>query len=325
MTIDLDSIAQQIPEINSRASEAAKSAMGMQAGAKTMQAAAQPGADIRQVAQQTAAQTTRAAGAADVQAQRASQKQLQQVGQLGVDQLRKTTAAQLQQQEQLQTQQLAAESRRLNLNITTQEIASTRAITKADRVMSEKLANMGIERDNSIQFATLRQREQLAALGRNVKSNILDSRLNFERDEMGRKFTNDRQLEDAAILSATSENELRSRMDIIERTHKRKSQLNQLAHKAATDVLRRGYMREKGDLDHKQLLRLGKIAHEAKKKMQREASAKKARYAKYSAALKVGVAAAIIVGTGGAAAPLAAAAYGVGAAGTTAAVLNNLK
>jgi hypothetical protein len=304
---ELNSIAQQIPEINSRASEAAKSAMGVQAGAQAMQAAGQPGADLRQVAQQTTAATTRAAGQLDTQAMRQSQKQLAQIGKQGIESYRQMSVGDLANQENLQKKQLAEEANRLRIQQTGKEIASTRKITEADLTMKKQLAALGIERDNDIMFATTAQREHLAALGSNIKDKILDSRLAFDRDELGRKFTNERQLEDVAILTAQNDNQLRSKLQMMNLMHDRKMSIMKMAHRKTLRVLEQGYIKEKGDLDRATERKLRKMLHDTKMQIQKEAAEKRARYARQGAMIKMATGAAVIAATayGGPAAGMA--------------------
>lgn len=71
--------------------------------------------------------------------------------------------------------------------------------------------------------------ERLAALSADAKREVLDSRMNFERDEMGRTFLNERQLADYLRLNARSDEQVRNYAQAAQMVHDRKIEMLQTA------------------------------------------------------------------------------------------------
>ncbi len=161
---------------------------------------------------------------------------------------------------------LQREGNAADQDLTDQEIAS-----------KERLQKMGIETDNTLGFLDRSQREALASLGSDVKEKIYDSRLQFDRDEVGRKFTNERQLADYAIASSKSEEQLMRRLTAIKNAARTESLILDQAEKTLMRGIGRAAETRQGVLDRASRERLVqmKIAAEkaaAKKKAKRNAT-----------------------------------------------------
>lgn len=111
-------------------------------------------------------------------------------------------------------------------------------LTSAEIAAAKRSQRLGLETDANLSFLTRSQREQLAALGADVKEKIFDSRLQFSRDEMGRKFSNERQLSDYAIMSSKTEQELAAKLQTQQLMQKRDLQLMEAAQNKVMEALR---------------------------------------------------------------------------------------
>lgn len=233
----------RIPIFDEEAAKRLKAAKGMAVQANAVPATAlppQPAPTQAQQAQQ-AGQITAAVG----------QQAAQQTTQLGQQAI---SGAQLvlQQKEQQNKQRLAereigqkaflndadilqglslnAEKRQADERLTAEEIAATKRTNR-----------LGLETDSNLSFLTRTQREQLAALGADVKEKVFDSRLQFQKDEMGRKFSNERQLADYAIMSSKTEQELQNKLLTQKLMQQRSLQLMEAAQNKVNEALRQSY------------------------------------------------------------------------------------
>jgi hypothetical protein len=158
-----------------------------------------------------------------------------------------------------------------------QQNQSMQDMTETELASKERLQKMGIETDNTLAFLDRNQREALAALGSDVKDKIFDSRLQFSRDEAGRKFTNERQLADFAIATAKNEDQLMRRLSSIKQAAQMESMILDQAEKTLMQGIGRAAQVRQGELDRasKEKLIAMKVAAEKaamKKKAKRSAT-----------------------------------------------------
>lgn len=124
-----------------------------------------------------------------------------------------------------------------------------RRITRADIAEERRLSQLGLDLDNDVFFLTDQQRKDLAALDESLVRDVFDRRRVFEQDEMGRKFSNEQQLQDWALASASSRQEFMDRSQQIQNEMRKEQALFEYALRDMSAVLKRGYMVRKGDLD----------------------------------------------------------------------------
>lgn len=114
-------------------------------------------------------------------------------------------------------------------------------LTTAELDAAKRVSRLGLETDANLSFLTRSQREQLGALGADVKEKIFDSRLQFQKSETGRKFSNERQLRDYAIVSAKTESELENKLMTQKLLHQRGIQMMEVAQNKVNEALRQSY------------------------------------------------------------------------------------
>jgi hypothetical protein len=180
----------------------------------------------------------------------------QAVAVAGTDQQASQQRQQLGQEEALNSAQQAQTNTLSQLQNT-----SSKAVTKAEIASAKRVAALGIDQDNKLLDVSLKQRRQLDAIGTDVKAKILDSRLQFEKDEAGRKFSNDRQLADYAIATAKSDQELQDRMREMKQASDKKIALLEHVSSQLLTAVQQGAASKEQKLDYeqqKQLLEMQK-------------------------------------------------------------------
>jgi hypothetical protein len=302
MAINFDALAESAPGLNEQARERQRAAQDImlqrQLGALPSQV------NEKAAATQLATQSAAQAGQAITQQQQAAQQQaLQMTG---------AQAQQQAQQEQLSQQRTAVgqDIHMQNLKqlkaeeAQTADLESRKRIQESEIEAEDMLSRYNIDQDNRLQMATIQQRRDLANLGNDIKDQIIDSRLRFEKDERGRKFSNERQLRDYAISNARSEQDLRSELDSMQRDTERYILTMEFAEKRMTQILNQGYLSQKGDLDRQSILKIQQIKKELQDKLnKKKRDAANQRMIVGGVIMAAGVAA--TVATGGAAAPIA--------------------
>lgn len=224
----IDSIANRAPKIVADA----KAAMRSKRDYETQQAIGQaaPSGDIQSQQQALSAavagQQAQDALAADAlgqqQALGAQQLQTQQVQQEGQADL---ATQERQQRESLQGQELAQQEAQQAAKIKQQT-----TFTERELAQQERLQSMGIDYANQASFLTRKQREDLAALGRDTKAKLFDARLEFEQGEAGRQFSNELQLLDWAASSAENQVAMQNKMREIQQAAQKKVMLLEAAY-----------------------------------------------------------------------------------------------
>lgn len=263
----------------------------------TFKQAGQLGAQVTQGVGQQAAQQVQQAGqqAVALTTEQLQQKALQDKQRLAEQELSQKSF--LSGQERAQGLALSSEARQSQERLTSSEISE-----------AKRLSKLGLETDANLSFLTRKQREDLSSLGSDVKEQIFDSRLQFERDETGRKFSNERQLADYAILTAKNEADLRAKADIMQLMSQREIQLMGAAEAKVRESLRASYADRGRELSQTSKEYVLNIANEAEKKIKKKKAAAANRSAIITGVFQVAGAVIGAVYTGGTGAGVGAAA-----------------
>lgn len=274
----LSNIAQAIPVLDAEARKRAESARQIQIaqGVAGAQAVGAPGGPTaRAAAQQIAGAATTAAAEGQITAQ---QRLLQNLQGAGTEILQ---TAKGEEAGQLGRASLAAETsqreaeRTARTDVAGAERQQKVQLTKEEAAEAERLQRFGIETDARVSFMTRKQREGLAKLGQDVKQRLFDDRLRFERDEAGRKFSNERQLSDWAVATAGSQEALRDRMQQIEQATQRELVVMKAAAARLEQSIKQNFADSERELDQASKARIIQM----KADLDREIEAKSARAA----------------------------------------------
>ena len=320
-TLDqLSALAEAVPEINNRAAKQAQARNSVQA---QQQASTASGDSIRSsvglggderargtVAGESSLRLAQgmAPGAVAGQAQpvlQAGAETQQTEGQIAGTALQATGAAgqaDLAAQSQAQQSELAAQDQAQRLAASRSDIVMRKKVTASEQASAARLQSMGIETDAKLQIATIRQRDQLNRLGGDVKDQLVDARMRFERDDMGRKFTDERQLADWVTANAKTDQQAQDSLREMQQTQQRKVQILEAAQKAVMVSMQQGFTANQSQLDNDQRYKLATLASNLRAKIARETADIRNKYGIYSAAggLIGGVAGAFVGGPAGA-------------------------
>lgn len=266
----LNKLADAVPAMTQRAAKAAQAnnaiSMQQQLGSAPMQ----PGINANRIAQQAAPQAVQQQTQTALAAGEQQQQQLQQVGQMGLAAQKAQDQAGLASQQAANQNELATRGAESRLTSSRAELAMRKRTTLAEQEAASRLQSMGITMDNKLQMATIRQREQLTRLGADVKDEILDSRLRFENDEMGRKFSNERQLADWTITNSKNEIELQDRMREMQQTAEREIQLLEVAEQRIRQTLVNDFSQQQQTLDNEAKVKLAQMAADMREKIRKK-------------------------------------------------------
>lgn len=105
------------------------------------------------------------------------------------------------------------------------------------------------DREAQLRQDRIQAEARLSNLSQDAKRKILDSRLQFNQDQAGQKYLNERQLADWMITKAKSKEEFNNMAQQAQQAHQKKLQIMDTAQKKLTQVLEQGYIKKKGDLD----------------------------------------------------------------------------
>jgi hypothetical protein len=186
------------------------------------------------------------------------------------------------------------------------EQASRDIILQDEIDSASRLQQLGIDQDNRLQIATLKQREDLQNVGLDVRAKLLDSRLQFKQDERGRKFSNDRQMADYIAATATSREDFNSKMSQMQQMQERKILLLKQTQAQLETALERGFLKEQDDLDQQSKMELSAMIAANKRQIKREEARARNRQGIFTAGATIlGAGIATVFGTP-AAAPVGA-------------------
>jgi hypothetical protein len=257
----LKGIARNLPGTDSEAEKRRRAAQAIQLRQATAQMT--PGANIKQAAQAAGAAMPAVAPSGPSQAavglaQQAIQASKQETAQA-------EAGKQLSRESQLFSAGEAAKEGQHR-----GEMAQRKQLSKAEEDTKNRLSQAGINYDNQLAFMSRKQREDLAALGLNVKSELFDSRLAFDQDELGRKFDNERQLADWVVSSTLSQDEQADRMQEMVQSSDRMIQILESSHAMVVQKLEQERAKSKQEQDQDLLATLTKMESDAKATIQRK-------------------------------------------------------
>lgn len=132
-----------------------------------------------------------------------------------------------------------------------------------------------------------KQREltsRLQRLDQDAKDELIDRQLQFQQDERGRQFMNERQMADWAVANAKSEEEFAAYKQQAMQMHERKMQMMQTAHAKVSQAIKQNYVIEGQQLDQEQRKRLIEEQRALEQKMREEAAKRAEKQAMWTAA-----------------------------------------
>lgn len=207
-------------------------------------------------------------------------------------------------------QQVAAQKGQATLQ--TQEQASQQAA---------KVGQLALQQDQQDKQVKLQARQlqlskqartygqMLNNLDSQLKVKLVDEQMSFQKDELGRTLFNERQLMDYKMQTAKSDLELRDFEDKFRQASDRRLMLLKAAQAKLQQEATQSYAAGQQKLDQQTKERLARASYELKEKIRKEQARQANSASMFSAggALAGAIAAGVIVGTGGGAAPLIAA------------------
>ena len=243
-------IQNQFPSIDPQAEAREQAALNVQMQGAMAGSLAQPGGNIRQKAAQVGAAGTQAQ--AQLGAQQAQTRMQNQAAgaELGLAAQRQQAQSTMQTATTSQAEGLANRGASQMASQQKADLAARKTITQSQIDQAQRLSQLGIEQDNRLNFLSIKQREQVAALGEDVANQLFDSNMRFERDEMGRKFSNERQLQDYLVLNSQNEQEFLSKAQEMQQVAEREIYMLEHAQKVMMQSLEQGYLKEKQKLDN---------------------------------------------------------------------------
>jgi len=264
----LDALGRASVDLNKRAVKQKQAADQIQAEVALGQAA--PNVSARRAAQTVApalaAQQSQAATAGATQTTQALASNAQQAAQTEAFQGRRHLA----ETELAQRGDLANRRREQDAQITRSGMQLQREITGKEQVQAERLAKAGIEQDNSLLQMSLDMRRTLNSLGADLEDKLFDARRRFTEDEMGRKFSNERQLADYAVTSARDNLEFEARMQDMAAAARKRDMLVEASYNKILQTLELDAARENTILSQDTRRELVKMKQQWEKKKARE-------------------------------------------------------
>lgn len=134
--------------------------------------------------------------------------------------------------------------------------------TSAGQARLEKAQQLS-ELRKSVNASIRQQEETFANLSGNIKAQVFDDQLKFQKDELNRTQFNDRQLADWALLKAKNQVELKKYEDMMRRSIERKRIVTDMAYKTVTQALQQTWTSKEQALDQQAKEDLREIAIQA--------------------------------------------------------------
>jgi hypothetical protein len=122
-------------------------------------------------------------------------------------------------------------------------------------------------------------RERLANLSEEAANTMLDSRLQFAKDEMGRTFLNERQLADYAVMHAESKEALQNYSQKAQQLHKYDMMFMESAHKTIVEALSQEHKLREMGFDQDAIREMKQAAHDLQISIQKKQAAAAERLA----------------------------------------------
>jgi hypothetical protein len=302
----LTQIANQVPALNQRAAAKGKD---VRTALLQQQLGGTPAPNVQAIQ----AQQAQLAGQQQVEQLQQAQQATAQIGQQAVQEEARVGEAAAARRAMSQEEQQQQTKNQMAARLQEQDIASKKRQTTADIQTAKKLQAAGFDVDSRLQMATEKQRNDLAKLGNGIKEELLDSRLAFEKDEIGRKFSNDRQFADYIAANAKTQQEFEVKMQEMAQVAKNEEVMMNAIRDRLLTIQQQGFVEREGDLDAQANMEIAKLANEAQSKAQKAQSKSANKLAMgqaFGTLLGIG-AVALAAPTGGA----SLAAYGAAAAG----------
>ncbi|MDB4725794.1 hypothetical protein OAF54_00065 [bacterium] len=263
----LRSLAKKMPATDAKAATRASEAQATQFQAGL---AAAPKGQVTQQAQQAGAALTQAQGATAAQQAAKSGAKQQQLGQAALQEQKFQGSQELAKLEREQGLALGNAARQQAVAGQEADIIARKQITTAETEQAKQLQAMGIDQDNRLQTLTLKQREDVSRLGRNVKAELFDNQMQFEKTERGRRFTNDRQLMDYKIATAKSDIELNETLQQMQQDSAKEIMLLEATHAKISQALNQGYLSKEQKLDHAARKKLVEMQEQMRKEIEKK-------------------------------------------------------
>lgn len=262
----LRAIARAMPTTDQAAAKRQADAQQALALGAVGAAAQRPGGVTAAQVAGAATQVAQAQAQPAVAAAAASQDKIAKIAQTGIRQ--QAEATQTSQQSQLvgQQAQQADAARAAQAQVSEADRSQKLQFTQAELAQQAELQRQGLEFDKNLSFLTDKQRADLSRLGRDVKAELFDKRLQFDRDEAGRKFNNDRQLWDFNVATAKSEEQLKSRQQDLIQAHERKSLLLSRAYDILIQQQQIAFAQAEQRKDHESKRKIAEYIRDLKKK-----------------------------------------------------------
>lgn len=270
----------QPPVLDEEAHKKLKAARDVQYQAAIGQA--QPGAGVRQAQNMGAAVVQQAGEQAANLVKTQGQQTTAEAG-LALEAKAAADNTALTNKATAQKENIATQQTQQGLALDREQREAEQNLTQAELQSAQRLSRLGIETDETLSFLSVKQREQLTALGADLKERLFDSRLQFQRDEDGRKFSDARQLADFAIISSQNEMELQNKLASMKLMADRDLQLAQAVHQKIRQELKNAASDRNRQLDQQQYEYLKNLEIKA-----RENAAKKQAKANNMSAIIVG-------------------------------------
>jgi hypothetical protein len=212
----------------------------------------QPGAgaaDATALAQQLAPAITQEQAKVDIQAQQQAGQQILQAGQSAAQQQEAQAKQRLEQQRLATEREIAEKQLEGKLKQNSLELEQSKRLQTREINQQKRFQQTGFEYNDRISFLTRKQREDLASMGAFMKQQIFDSRLQFSIKEGKRKFSNERQLADYAILSAQNEIKLNEHLRSMQQAHDKEMILLEAAYNKLVQQRKQEFAKQEQDRD----------------------------------------------------------------------------
>lgn len=195
--------------------------------------------------------------------------------------------------------------------------AGKATLQQSEQEAQQRLQRKALEAQKENRVAT----EALGNLSSELKGQLFDSNLQFQKDEMGRTLYNDQQLLDYKLAQGLSDEQLFGYEQQVRQTSQRKLNLLKTASSKLRQELEQSFQSGQQELDQEQQRYLIERKRQIEEKIRKEKAKQKNRAAAFAAAGTIvgAVAGALIAGPGGYAAGASAGASLGSAAGNLAA------
>jgi len=265
MPSNLANLAKAVPGLNAQAQSKAQAAANVQL--QQQLGAAPSTTNVTAGAQQLAAQHAGQQGQIAAQGQAAQQQQLAQLGQQGLQQQQQTGQLDLARQEMDQKGQLVKEGLSEKQKLNEADISSRKRMSQSSIQSAQRLQKIGLDYDERLHLLSDQQTKDLSRIGRDIKTKIFDARMTFDRDEMGRKFTNERQLADYTLANSKNEQEARERLQTMQQHSQRKVQMMEFAYKKISQALTQSMKKSESQKDFLQQKKLAQMKQDMEKRI----------------------------------------------------------